>query len=58
MRCGCLQCQLEAALKLLRSGRIRMGTLLVEQALETERARVEATKPKAPPRLRKARARA
>ena len=59
MRCACLQCQLEAVLKLLRSGRTRMATLLVEQALQAERARAERAKPvKAPARARKTGARA
>jgi hypothetical protein len=52
---------LRAALELLRSGRVNMGALLVEQALrQAERERVERAKPIKPPaqRGRKARARA
>ena len=36
MRCACTACALEAALELLRSGRTRMATLLIEQALAAE----------------------
>jgi hypothetical protein len=56
MRCLCTACMLEAAVNLLRSGRVSMGTLLVEMALQRERA--EHQRPvKAPARTRKARAR-
>jgi hypothetical protein len=50
---------LEAALVLLRSGRVSMGTLLVELALRAERERVEQAAMKAAsPRKARARARA
>jgi hypothetical protein len=54
MRCGCTACALEAALELLRAGRVRMAVLLLEQALQAERAKPV----KASARARKARARA
>jgi hypothetical protein len=59
VRCLCTACLLEAALNLLRSGRVNMGVLLIEQALQRERERVEHQRPvKAPARVRKPRARA
>jgi hypothetical protein len=59
MRCLCTACMLEAALKLLRSGRVSMGTLLVEMALQRERERVEPERPVKPPaKARKGRTRA
>jgi hypothetical protein len=60
MRCLCTACMLEAALRLLRSGRVGMGTLLVEMALQRERERAERERSvEAPaPRARKARAQA
>jgi hypothetical protein len=59
VRCLCTACLLEAALKLLNTGRVGMGILLIEQALQRERERVEHQRPvKAPARVRKPRARA
>jgi hypothetical protein len=57
MRCACLCCLLEAALQLLRGGRVRMAVLLLEQALQAERHKPARAKAPAP-RARKARARA
>jgi hypothetical protein len=54
MRCGCVACALEAALELLRAGRVRMAVLLLEQALRSERHQPARAKP--PARARKARA--
>jgi hypothetical protein len=55
-RCGCTACLLEAALELLNTGRVGMGILLVERALEqTERQKIKRVAP--PARARKARAR-
>jgi hypothetical protein len=45
MRCLCTACLLEAALRLLRSGRVSMGVLLLEQALQRERERAEHRRP-------------
>jgi hypothetical protein len=57
-RCGCTACLLADALELLGSGRVRMGILLVEQALLAVREQAERSKPaKLPARVRKARAR-
>jgi hypothetical protein len=54
-RCGCTACLLEAALELLNTGRVGMGILLVERALQqTERQKARVA-PLA--RARKARAR-
>jgi hypothetical protein len=55
VRCACTRCQLEAALELLRAGRVRMAVLLLEQALQAERARAKPVKAAA--RARKAGAR-
>jgi hypothetical protein len=41
VRCECPICALEAALVLLRTGRVSMGALLVEQALERAREAAE-----------------
>jgi hypothetical protein len=60
MRCRCAACQLAAALELLHSGRVSMGILLVEQALQTLREQAERSwqvKPAARTQPRKARAR-
>ena len=46
MRCGCTACLLAAALELLRTGRTRMATLLVEQALEVEQDRAKPAGPR------------
>jgi hypothetical protein len=55
-RCGCLACELRAALELLRTGRPNMAATLVARALEqVEQPKAKAGKP--PPRARKARAR-
>jgi hypothetical protein len=57
MRCACTACALEAALELLRAGRVRMAVLLLETLLRSQRHKP--TQPKAPaPRARKTRARA
>jgi hypothetical protein len=54
-RCGCTACLLEAALELLNTGRVGMGILLVERALQqTERQKARVAPPA---RARKARAR-
>jgi hypothetical protein len=56
MRCGCTACLLEAALKLLRSGRAGMATLLIEQALEqAEQQKTKRVTPSARPGSRRAR---
>ncbi len=56
MRCGCTACALEAALELLRAGRVRMAVLLLEQALEqAEREKAKRVAPSA--RCGRARAR-
>jgi hypothetical protein len=55
-RCGCTACLLEAALLLLNTGRVGMGILLVEQALE-QAGRRTAAHAKPPARVRRARAR-
>jgi hypothetical protein len=49
-RCGCTACLLQAALVLLRGGRVSMAATLIEQALE----QVERQQPKqvAPPARR------
>jgi hypothetical protein len=52
-RCSCTACLLKAALELLHSGRVSMGVLLVEQALE----QVEQSKPVKLPARRTGRAR-
>jgi hypothetical protein len=51
MMCVCTGCLIEAAIRLLRSGRVNMGTLLLEQALRLERERAERERPpvEAPP---------
>ena len=48
MTCLCACCLLEAALRLLRSGRVGMATALLEQALRLERERAERERPVAP----------
>jgi hypothetical protein len=61
MRCACILCWLEHAVVRLRTGRFRMGTLLIEQVLRAERERVaqeNTTRPKRPARARKASRRA
>ena len=59
MTCICTPCLLEAALRLLRSGRVGMATALLEQALRLERGRAERERPVAPaPRACQAEARA
>jgi hypothetical protein len=55
-RCGCTACLLKDALELLNTGRVGMGILLVERALE-QTGRRTTTHAKPPARARKARAR-
>jgi hypothetical protein len=50
MRCLCTACMLEAALRLLRSGRVGMAASLLEQALRLERERAGRERPAAAPR--------
>jgi hypothetical protein len=45
MRCSCTACLLAAELELLRTGRTRMATLLIEQALAAEQDRTKRAKP-------------
>jgi hypothetical protein len=52
MRCSCTACALAAALELLRAGRVRMAVLLLEQALQAERARAKPVKAPAKARAR------
>jgi hypothetical protein len=56
MRCSCTACALEAALELLRAGRVRMAIVVLEGLLR--HALHKPARTKAPARARKARAQA
>ena len=47
MRCSCTGCLLASALELLRTGRVAMAVLLIEQALQAEQDRAKRAKPPA-----------